>query len=120
MTPFVTDQMASAGALVSLETNVQPERLLPSNNSILLVGEIAASSVCADKTGTAVANKNASANRKMKNDFMRQSLSASGKNDKPEWQSPLKEVARFIFLRQNERRWLKPSTDLNRCNSTAG
>src|SRR3974390_245461 len=47
MTPFVTDQMASAGAFVSLETNVQPARLLPSNNSILPVGAMA-SFVCAE------------------------------------------------------------------------
>src|ERR1017187_1058656 len=97
MTPFVTDQMASAGALVSLETNVQLERLLPSNNSILPVGEIAASSVCADNRGTAVANKNASANRKVKNDFMWQSLSASGKNDKPEWLASVKDSCPVRF-----------------------
>jgi hypothetical protein len=103
MTPLVTDQMDSAGALVSLETNVQPERLLPSNNSTRCVGAMGGSFVCASREGAVVANKNASANRKVKNDFIRQSLSAPGKNDKPEWQFPLKTVARPVFLRQIRR-----------------
>jgi len=52
---LVADQIAAAGALVSLETNVQPESVLPSNKSIRLVGEMA-ESFCA-RAGTPRANK---------------------------------------------------------------
>jgi hypothetical protein len=44
---------------------------LPSNNSTRCVGALGGSFVCASKEGTVVANRNASANRKVKNDFMR-------------------------------------------------
>ncbi len=47
MTPLVTDQIDAAGAFVSLETNVQPEKLWPSNSSIFLVGWSAGPAGCA-------------------------------------------------------------------------
>src|SRR3954466_8970059 len=46
MTPLVIDQIDSAGALVLLETNVQPEKVFPSNRSTRPVGVIG-SFVCA-------------------------------------------------------------------------
>jgi hypothetical protein len=49
MTPSVTDQMAAAGAFVSIETNVQPERLFPSNKSMRFAGAMGGSFVCAIK-----------------------------------------------------------------------
>ena len=69
---------------MSFQTNVQPERLFPSNKSIRFVGVIGGSLVCASKGGTIVADANTTASRRDKNDFMRQSLSPPGKNDKAE------------------------------------
>jgi hypothetical protein len=61
--PLVTDQIASAGAFVSLETNVHPAKLLPSNNSIFPDGVIGGSICAASGMGTA-ANKSATTGKK--------------------------------------------------------
>src|ERR1035441_8778283 len=82
MTPLVTDQMAAAGAVVSFEKNVQPEKLLPANSSILCVGVMAVSSDCAD-TEERVAAKSKTAIRKLRtvgNDFMRADCPRGGKS----------------------------------------
>src|SRR5271154_60805 len=82
MTPFVTDQMDSAGAFVPLETNVQPEKSLPSNSSIFFAGVMADSFVCADRGEVTVANKIASASPNAPtagNDFMNPECPVAGK-----------------------------------------
>src|ERR1017187_125812 len=87
MMPLVTDQMDAAGAFVSLETNVQPEKLWPSNSSILWVGVMAVSSGCAD-TEEKVAAKSKTAIRKLRtvgNDFMRADCPRGGKSTTKMW-----------------------------------
>lgn len=61
--PLVTDQIASAGAFVFLETNVQPAKLLPSNNSIFPDGVIGGS-ICAESGMGTAANRSAIAGKK--------------------------------------------------------